>query len=85
MPLDASREVVVPAGAGAAEPDYRRTLRACNLAGFIQSATMNLSPFLFVPLMLLYGLSYTELGSLVLINFVAQFAADLYFGWPVNK
>lgn len=65
--------------------EYRRTLTACNLAGFIQSATMNLSPFLFVPLMLLYGLSYTQLGFLVLVNFVAQFAADLYFGWPVNK
>lgn len=64
---------------------YRRTLTACNLAGFIQSAAMNLSPFLFVPLMFLYGLSYTQVGSLVLINFVAQFAADVYFGWPVNK
>ena len=68
-----------------ADLDYRRTLKACNLAGFMQSAAMNLSPFLFVPLMLLYGLSYTQIGSLVLINFVAQFAADLYFGWPVNK
>ncbi|HLA80693.1 MAG TPA: MFS transporter, partial [Thermoleophilia bacterium] len=68
-----------------AELHYRRTLTACNLAGFMQSAAMNLSPFLFVPLMLLYGLSYTQIGSLVLINFVAQFAADLYFGWPVNK
>jgi len=65
--------------------EYKRTLSACNLAGFIQSATMNLSPFLFVPLMLLYGLSYTQLGFLVLVNFFAQFAADLYFGWPVNK
>lgn len=70
---------------GAPAMDYRRTLSACNLAGFIQSATMNLSPFLFVPLMLLYGLSYTQLGFLVLLNFVAQFAADVYFGWPVNK
>ncbi len=69
----------------AAATGYKGTLSACNLAGFIQSATMNLSPFLFVPLMLLYGLSYTELGALVLVNFVAQFAADLYFGWPVNK
>ena len=65
--------------------DYRRTLTACNLAGFMQSAAMNLSPFIFVPLMMLYGLSYTQIGTLVLINFVAQFAADLYFGWPVNK
>ena len=64
---------------------YKRTLTACNLAGFIQSATMNLSPFLFVPLMLLYGLSYTQLGFLVLVNFIAQFAADVYFGWPVNR
>ena len=64
---------------------YKRTLTACNLAGFIQSGTMNLSPFVFVPLMLLYGLSYTQLGFLVLVNFVAQFIADLYFGWPVNR
>jgi len=64
---------------------YLRTLRACNLAGFMQSAAMNLSPFLFVPLMMLYDLSYTQIGSLVLINFVAQFVADAYFGWPVNK
>lgn len=68
-----------------ADLNYRRTLTACNLAGFMQSAAMNLSPFLFVPLMMLYGLSYTQIGSLVLINFAAQFAADLYFGWPVNK
>lgn len=67
------------------ERDFKRTLAACNLAGFIQSATMNLSPFLFVPLMQLYGLSYTQLGFLVLVNFIAQFAADLYFGWPVNR
>lgn len=64
---------------------YKRTLRASNFAGFIQSATMNLSPFLFVPLMLLYGLTYTELGFLVLVNFLAQFVACLYFGWPVNR
>lgn len=65
--------------------DFRRTLNACNLAGFIQSATMNLPPFLFVPLALLYGLSYTQLGLLVLLNFAAQFAADIGFGWFVNK
>ena len=67
------------------DQDYRTTLTASNLGGFIQSATMNLSPFLFVPLMLLYGLSYTELGFLVLVNFLAQFVTCLYFGWPVNK
>ncbi len=68
-----------------ADKDYKRTLTASNLAGFIQSVAMNFSPFLFVPLMLLYGLSYTELGFLVLVNFLAQFVACLYFGWPVNK
>jgi MFS family permease len=67
------------------DQEYRRTLTASNLAGFIQSATMNLSPFLFVPLMVLYGLSYTQLGFLVLLNFLTQFVACLYFGWPVNK
>ncbi|NLP37679.1 MAG: MFS transporter [Firmicutes bacterium] len=66
-------------------PNYQRTLFACNLAGFIQSATMNLSPYLFIPLSRLYGITYTQIGFLILINFVAQFAADIYFGQPVNK
>ena len=66
-------------------PNYKRTLYACNLAGFLQSATMNLSPYLFIPLSRLYGITYTQIGFLILINFVAQFAADIYFGQPVNK
>lgn len=66
-------------------PDYRRTLKACNFAGFIQSATMNLSPYFFIPLSSLYGITYTQIGFLVFVNFAAQFAADLFFGQPVNK
>ena len=64
---------------------YRRTLTACNLAAFIQSATMNLAPFLFLTLNRLYGISFTELGFLVLVNFTAQFVADLIFAAPVNR
>ena len=59
-------------------PDYRRTLKACNFAGFIQSATMNLSPYFFIPLSSLYGITYTQIGFLVFVNFAAQFAADLF-------
>ncbi|MGI5901067.1 MAG: MFS transporter [Desulfitobacteriia bacterium] len=65
--------------------NYRRTLRACNLGGFIESASMNLSPFLFIPLNVLYGITYTQIGFLVFLNFAAQFVADVFLGHPINK
>lgn len=65
--------------------DYKRTLRACNFGGFIQSAAMNLLPFLFILLNQLYGITFTQVGFLVFINFAAQFVADMLFGHPINK
>lgn len=64
---------------------YKNTARLCNLACFIQGVTPNMSPFLFIPLKLLYDLSYTQIGTLILLNFVVQLAADLGFGSPVNR
>jgi len=46
---------------------------------------MNLPPFLFIPLNQLYGITYTQIGLLVLLNFIAQFIADVFFGYPINK
>ncbi|MDD3169645.1 MAG: MFS transporter [Eubacteriales bacterium] len=66
-------------------PNYKRTLNACNFGGFLQSATMNLPPFLFIPLNQLYGITYTQIGFLVFLNFAAQFGADVFFGHPINK
>ena len=34
----------------------------------------------FIPLSSLYGITYTQIGFLVFVNFAAQFAADLFSG-----
>ncbi len=64
---------------------FKHTRISCNVGSFAQGLSMNLTPFLFVPLKSLYGISYTELGFLVLVNFIAQFVADMNFGYLVNK
>ena len=60
----------------------RRTLRlkyACYTANVTMSAVANLSPVLFLTFRSLYGISYSSLGLLVLINFVTQLTVDLIF------
>jgi MFS family permease len=64
---------------------YFRTKASCYLSYFIQGIVMNLTAVLFVPLQSLYGFSYTQLGTLVLINFVFQLAADIIFARPVDR
>ena len=60
----------------------QKTLRlkyACYTANVTMSAVTNLSPVLFLTFRTLYGISYSSLGLLVLINFVTQLAVDLIF------
>jgi fucose permease len=64
---------------------YRKTAKLCNVACFIQGVVPNLPPFLFIPLKLLYDLSYTQIGTLILLNFLIQLGADLLFGKPVHR
>lgn len=52
---------------------------ACYTANVTMSAVTNLSPVLFLTFRTLYGISYSSLGLLVLINFVTQLAVDLIF------
>ena len=49
------------------------------------SVVCNLSPLLFVTFRELYGISYSLLGSLVLINFCTQLAVDLIFSFFSHK
>ncbi len=60
-------------------PNFKRTKLACYLAYFTMSSVFSLPPVLFVPLREMYGISYTLLGTLVLINFCTQMAVDLLF------
>jgi MFS family permease len=49
------------------------------------SAVGNLSPVLFLTFRTLYGISYSLLGLLILINFVTQLAIDLIFSFFSHK
>lgn len=58
---------------------YGRTKLACYTAYFTMSSIFSLPPLLFVTLREMYGISYTQLGALVLTNFCTQLLVDLLF------
>lgn len=60
---------------------YRRLKLACYTANISMSVVGNLSPVLFLTFRQLYGISYSLLGTLVLINFVTQLSIDLVFSF----
>ncbi len=58
-------------------PKFKRTKLACYSAYFTMASIFGLPPVLLVPLHELYRISYTLLGTLVLVNFFTQMAIDL--------
>ncbi len=64
---------------------YGRTKLACYTANIAMSVVGNLSPLLFLTFRNLYGISYSLLGTLVLINFVTQLTIDLIFSFFSHK
>lgn len=64
---------------------YRSTIMACYTANFIGALVINLTPILFVPLMLIYNLSYTQFGLLIFVNFATQILTDIIFSSPTDK
>ena len=64
---------------------FARTKMACYVSYFTQGIIMNLTAVLFIPLQTLYGLSYTQLGTLVFINFIFQLLADVVFSRPLDR
>lgn len=63
----------------------RRLKYACYTANISMSVVSNLSPVLFLTFRSLYGISYSLLGLLVLINFVTQLVIDLIFSFFSHK
>ncbi|MBO4413952.1 MAG: MFS transporter [Clostridia bacterium] len=61
------------------ESNYTRTKLACYMAYFTMSSVFCVPPLLFVTFRELYGISYTLLGTLVLVNFFTQLGIDLVF------
>jgi len=63
------------------ERNVRRLKLACYTASISMSVVANLSPLLFLTFRSLYGISYSLLGLLVLINFFTQLLVDIVFSF----
>ena len=57
----------------------KHTKHACYFAYLAMSSIFSLPPLLFNTFRAMYGISYTLLGTLVLINFCTQLTVDLIF------
>ncbi|MBE6596382.1 MAG: MFS transporter [Ruminococcaceae bacterium] len=64
---------------------YGRVKFACYASNLTMSVVGNLSPLLFLTFRSQYGLSYSLLGLLVLINFSTQLSVDLLFSFFSHK
>lgn len=64
---------------------YARVKWACYAGNVTMSVIGNLSPVLFLTFRSLYGVSYSLLGTLVLINFFTQLIVDLIFSFFSHK
>ncbi len=65
--------------------NYKRLKLACYSTNVSMSVVGNLSPLLFITFRSLYGISYSLLGLLVLINFCTQLCIDLVFSFFSHK
>jgi len=61
--------------------NYRMTRISCYFSYFAMSSIFCLPPMLFVTFQEMYGISYTLLGTLVLVNFCTQLLIDLVFSF----
>jgi len=60
-------------------PNYKKTRFSCYFSYLAISSAFVLPPMLFVTFHDMYNISYTLLGTLVLVNFCTQLAIDLIF------
>ena len=60
-------------------PKFRLTKFACYSAYFTMASIFCVPPLLFVTFREMYGISYTLLGTLVLVNFFTQLCVDIVF------
>ncbi len=64
---------------------FKRVKLACYSTNATMSVIANISPLLFITFRSLYGISYSLLGLLVLVNFVTQLTVDLIFSFFSHK
>ena len=60
---------------------YKRTKLTCYFTSLATSSVFSLPPLLFATFREMYGISYTLLGTLVLVNFCTQLGIDLIFSF----
>ena len=64
---------------------YGRLKAACYMSNTTMAVVANLPPLLFLTFRSMYGISYSLLGMLVLVNFSTQLSVDLIFSFfPYN-
>ena len=63
------------------EPNYGRTRFACFFAYLAMSSVFVLPPMLFTTFRDMYGISYTLLGTLIVVNFCTQMTIDTVFAF----
>lgn len=66
-------------------PNHRRVRRACYATNVSMAVVANLPPLLFLTFRDLYGISYSLLGLLVLLNYLTQLGIDLVFSFFSHK
>ena len=62
-------------------PNYKKTRLSCFYTYLSMASVFTVPPILFVTFREMYGISYTLLGTLVLINFCTQLSIDLIFSF----
>ncbi len=60
---------------------YKKTKLTCYFTYLAMSSVFSLPPLLFATFREIYGISYTLLGTLVLVNFCTQLGIDLIFSF----
>lgn len=60
---------------------FKKTKLSCSFAYLSMSSVFSLPPMLFMTFHSMYGISFTLLGTLVLINFCTQLGIDLVFSF----
>lgn len=58
---------------------------ACYVSGATMSVTANLPPLLFLTFHSLYDISFSLLGTLIVVNFITQLSIDLIFSFFSHK
>lgn len=64
---------------------YTRVRFACYTINIMMSIVANLPPILFLIFRSSYGISYSQLGLLILINYMTQLGVDLVFSFLPGK